>query len=126
MGWDGCMMNTPNKRFKCPTNMVNCVDSTGAGAAFVSALIYGLAKNFPLEATARLANWYASYNIQKLGPRSFLSTDETSNYLSTLTTYKASISNLPHLSNSIGIFNAKSTKSPSTSQDFARANQYTV
>jgi len=84
MGKEGCMIITPNKRLKCKGNMVNCVDSTGAGDAFASALIFGLTKDFPLELTARLANWYASCNIQNLGPRSFPSKDEIRNYFSSL------------------------------------------
>lgn len=86
MGKEGCMIITSNKRFKCQGNKVNCIDSSGAGDAFVSALIYGLTKDFPLKTTARFANWYASCNIQKLGPRSFPSKDEIRNYLSTLAT----------------------------------------
>jgi len=70
MGKEGCVIITSNKRFKCRGNKVICLDTTGAGDSFVSALIYGLTKDLPLEATARLANWYASRNIQKLGPRS--------------------------------------------------------
>lgn len=84
MGKEGCMIITPNKRLKCKSNMVDCVDSTGAGDAFASAVIYGLTKDFPLELTARLANWYASCNVQKLGPRSFPSKDEIRNYFSSL------------------------------------------
>jgi len=86
MDKEGCMIITPNKRFKCQGNKVNCVDSSGAGDAFVSALTYGLSKDLPLETSARLANWYASYNIKKLGPRAFPSKDEIRNYFSTLAT----------------------------------------
>jgi sugar/nucleoside kinase (ribokinase family) len=84
LGKDGCIIITPNKKFKCQGNKVNCVDSSGAGDAFASALIYGLTRHFPLETTAKLANWYASCKIQKLGPRSFPCKDEIRNYLSTL------------------------------------------
>jgi len=86
MGKEGCMIITSKKRFRCQGNKVSCVDSTGAGDAFVSALIYGLTKDFSLETTARLANWYASCNTQKLGPRSFPGKDEIRNYFSTLAT----------------------------------------
>lgn len=86
MGKEGCMIITSNERFKCRGNKVNCVDSSGAGDTFASALIYGLTKNIPLKATAKLANWYASYNIEKLGPRSLPNKREIRNYLSTLST----------------------------------------
>lgn len=84
LGKEGCVIITPNNKFKCKGNKANCVDSSGAGDAFNSALIYGLTRNFPLETTAKLANWYASCNIQKLGPRSFPCKDEIRNYLSSL------------------------------------------
>lgn len=84
MGREGCMIITSNKRLKFQGNRVTCIDSTGAGDAFVSALIYGLAKGLPIETTARLANWYASYNIQKLGPRSFPSKGEIRKYFEKL------------------------------------------
>jgi sugar/nucleoside kinase (ribokinase family) len=86
MGREGCMLITRDKRIKCQGNWVNCVDSTGAGDAYASALIYGLTKDLPLEKTARLANWYASCNIQKLGPRSFPNKEEITNYFSSLIT----------------------------------------
>lgn len=84
MGKEGCMIITPDKKFKCQSNKVNCVDSTGAGDAFVSAFIYGLIKKLPLEAIARLANWYASHNIKKLGSRSFPSDEKIRNHLAAL------------------------------------------
>jgi sugar/nucleoside kinase (ribokinase family) len=85
MGEQGCVLVTPNRTLKCPGNKANCVDSTGAGDAFASALIFGLTNGFRLETTVRLANWYASYNIKKLGPRVFPSKAEIRKYLSKIT-----------------------------------------
>jgi len=80
MGERGCIIATSNKRLSCPGKKVNCVDSTGAGDAFASALIYGLSKGLSLKTTAKLANWYASRVIEKLGSRSFPSRDEVRNF----------------------------------------------
>ena len=84
MGKAGCLLITPNKTFKCKSNKVRCIDSTGAGDAFTSAIIYGLVKNLNLETIGSLANWYASFNVQKLGPRAFPSEIEIQNYLKTI------------------------------------------
>jgi sugar/nucleoside kinase (ribokinase family) len=80
LGKDGCIIITRKRKIKCQSVNVNCVDSTGAGDAFTSALIYGLIKDFTLEKTARLANWYASYNIKKIGPRAFPKKEEIKKY----------------------------------------------
>ena len=84
MGEEGCLIITPDKKFKCPSNKVTCVDSTGAGDAFDSALIYGLIKELPIEKIGKLANWYASFNVKSMGARIFPTNDEIKNYFSTL------------------------------------------
>jgi sugar/nucleoside kinase (ribokinase family) len=71
MGKAGCLLITPKKTFKFRSNKVRCIDSTGAGDAFASGIIYGLVNKLNLETIGTLANWYASFNVQKLGPRAF-------------------------------------------------------
>jgi len=63
---------------------VKCADSTGAGDAFTSALIYGLIHRLPLESTGQLANWFAASVITNIGARNFPSNSEISNFLSRL------------------------------------------
>ncbi|XES76061.1 MAG: carbohydrate kinase family protein [Candidatus Bathyarchaeia archaeon] len=84
LGRAGCLMVTPQRTFKCAANVVQCVDSTGAGDAFVSALIYGLSKKFSIEQLAKLGNWYASYCVKNLGSRSFPNRAEIVTFFSSL------------------------------------------
>ena len=82
MGNNGCLIVTPTKKVQCPTKDAVCVDSTGAGDAFDSALIYSVINDFDIETMGNFANWYASYNVKKLGPRSFPKKAEINDYLS--------------------------------------------
>ena len=63
---------------------VKCVDPTGAGDAFTSALIYGLTRRLPLESIGRLANWFAARVITAVGARNFPSNSEIENFLNRL------------------------------------------
>jgi hypothetical protein len=51
--------------------VVKSTDTTGAGDAFTSALIYGLARQLPLELTGQLANWFAAQVTRTMGARGF-------------------------------------------------------
>jgi len=81
MGVNGCIVITPNENINLKSNKINCIDSTGAGDAFVSALIYGITNNLSLKHAAMLANWYASHIIQQVGSRSFPSDQKIRRYL---------------------------------------------
>ncbi|MCW4015242.1 MAG: carbohydrate kinase family protein [Candidatus Bathyarchaeota archaeon] len=84
MGKNGCAVITAGKRFVFPTDKVFCIDTTGAGDAFLSAFIYGLIKFFSLEATAKLANLFASFSVTNLGSRSFPSSEDITKIFETL------------------------------------------
>ena len=71
LGRQGCIIKKNHKIIKSKGLKVNCIDTTGAGDAFVAALIFGLSSNYPINKIVELANWYASYNVQKLGARNF-------------------------------------------------------
>jgi fructokinase len=60
---------------------VRCTDTTGAGDAFTSALIYGLTRGLPLVQTGQLANWYAAQVVRKIGARSFPSKMKIEDFL---------------------------------------------
>ena len=43
------------------------VDPTGAGDAYLGGLVFGLARNFPLEAVGRVAALAAAYAVERQG-----------------------------------------------------------
>ena len=60
---------------------VKCIDPTGAGDAFTSALIYGLTRRLPLESMGQLANWFAARVTTNIGARNFPSKTEIEHFL---------------------------------------------
>jgi len=82
LGEAGCVLITPDETINCAALNVPCIDSTGAGDAFASGLLYGLMNNFSLAAAGKLANWYASFNIQHLGSRVYPDKIQIKEYLS--------------------------------------------
>jgi sugar/nucleoside kinase (ribokinase family) len=59
-------------------------DTTGAGDAFTSALIFGLSRKLPLEIVGRLANWFASEVVRNVGARSFPKQSQIDHFLRTV------------------------------------------
>jgi fructokinase len=92
LGERGCIMIGKRQLVRCPTNLVNCIDTTGAGDAFDAALIYGLLNRFNLNSIAKLANWYASRNVRGFGPRYFPDKEEIHNFLSHITQQSSTVS----------------------------------
>ncbi len=70
-GANGSVLINGNKIVKTPAYRVDVVDTTGAGDAFTSAVIYGLNREMSLESIGKLANWFASQVIVDFGGRSF-------------------------------------------------------
>jgi sugar/nucleoside kinase (ribokinase family) len=70
-GENGCVLITERTVTKIPGFKVKCIDPTGAGDAFVAALIYGLARKLSLRATGQLANWFGSQTVTGNGARCF-------------------------------------------------------
>lgn len=83
-GAKGAVIITPNIVFKVSAYHVESLDTTGAGDAFVAALIYGLIQEFPLKKTGIFANWFSSELIRNFGPRSFPSKSRVNSFLSQL------------------------------------------
>lgn len=83
---DGCILISKKRVVTVPSFNVKCVDSTGAGDAFASALIFGLANNFSLKSVGQLANWFASQVTTWMGARNFPSKTEIRSFLKELKT----------------------------------------
>ena len=71
LGSKGCVLADKSTVIKIPGSRVSCIDSTGAGDAFVAALIYGLSRGFKLETIGKFANWFAARVVRRFGPRAF-------------------------------------------------------
>ena len=80
-GKSGCMLISDKRIVKVPGFKTNCLDPTGAGDAFASAMIYGLTHKLELEATCRIANWFASQVAAGQGARSFPSKSKIENFV---------------------------------------------
>lgn len=83
-GENGCILISEKNIVKVPGFKVRCLDPTGAGDAFVAALIYSLTRGLPLNATGQLANWFAAKVVSKIGSRSFPSKSEINHFLQKL------------------------------------------
>jgi len=84
LGKKGSILIGGKETVRTPAFKVKPVDTTGAGDAFTSALIYGLTQNLTLNLTARLANWYASQLITSYGARSYPPKDKIQSFLKNL------------------------------------------
>ena len=82
-GQDGCILISDNSVIRIPAFKVKCMDPTGAGDAFLAALIYGITHKLPLQATGQLANWFASQVAKGNGPRSFPTKSKIKQFLQT-------------------------------------------
>ena len=80
-GENGCVFITERAVIKIPGYKVKCIDPTGAGDAFVAALIYGLAHNLSLQVIGKLANWFASQIVKGNGARCFHTKPEILHFL---------------------------------------------
>lgn len=65
----GCLYEIDGKIKIMPSIDVKAVDSTGAGDIFHGAFVYGLAKQFPLEKTLKIANYAGAMSVTRLGSR---------------------------------------------------------
>lgn len=81
LGKDGSLLISEKETVRTQGHRVQCMDTTGAGDAFVAAIIYGLNLELPLATTGRLANWFAGETITQMGSRSFPSRSRIRNFL---------------------------------------------
>ncbi|MEO1200205.1 MAG: adenosine kinase [Pseudomonadota bacterium] len=69
-GEEGATVVTGDSRVSVPAaETSNVVDLTGAGDLFAGGFLFGLARNYPLDAAARLGTLCAAHVIGHMGPR---------------------------------------------------------
>jgi sugar/nucleoside kinase (ribokinase family) len=83
-GPQGCFVAAGGKLFSLPGERANCVDTTGAGDAFLGALLYSLSIDLGLTDSASFANWFAARKTEGLGPRHFPNRDDAGLFLKSL------------------------------------------
>lgn len=87
LGKKGCVVcDGQNTRFISPQLKVKAKDTTGAGDAFTSALIYGLIKGWDIYRSAYFANEFAAMKVARMGSRSFPSKKTINNLLRKINT----------------------------------------
>ncbi len=70
LGEKGCYIADRKNFIYCPAAKVSCVDSTGAGDAFMGGLSYAILKGMTLPEIGRFANACGAYNCMNFGARS--------------------------------------------------------
>lgn len=83
-GSQGCLLAMEGELSSLVGVQANCVDTTGAGDAFLGALLYALSIDLDLTDSASFANWFAARNTEGLGPRQFPSREEARLFLKSL------------------------------------------
>ncbi len=67
LGEDGCVVVTREREIEIPALLVEAVDTTGAGDAFLGNLAHALGAGEPLETAARFASAAAAWSIRLPG-----------------------------------------------------------
>jgi fructokinase len=71
LGEKGSIFVHGDESFFAPSHKVTAVDTTGAGDAFIAAVLYGISKNLPYPLILTFANWYAAQVTSSLGARGY-------------------------------------------------------
>lgn len=80
-GANGCILIRKEETVKIPASRASCVDTTGAGDAFVAALLHGLIHMSSLRSIGLFANWFAAHVVTEIGARNFVGKSEISKFL---------------------------------------------
>jgi len=83
-GPEGCFAAAKGKLSSSSGVEADCVDTTGAGDAFLGALLYSLSTDLDLTDSTRFANWFAAKKTEGLGPRHFPSREDAGLFLRSL------------------------------------------
>ncbi len=83
-GREGCVLASEGEITRIPGERTRAVDTTGAGDAFLGALLYSMSRHFGSVTSARFANWFASRTTEKLGPRNYPGRSEARHHLLSL------------------------------------------
>lgn len=82
LGKDGAFSNISNLTKFHPPFIVESVDTTGAGDAFMSGILVGLAHNWPMDETIEYANAVGALAVTKIGASSGIRTfDEIKEFM---------------------------------------------
>jgi sugar/nucleoside kinase (ribokinase family) len=68
-GKDGSMIMQNSKIFRIPPFRVNAVDTTGAGDMYAAGVLFGIARNMPIEKAGKIGSWAASKVVSQIGAR---------------------------------------------------------
>jgi len=82
LGSKGSVLISPEATQRTPAVASKCIDSTGAGDAFVAATIYGLTHKLSLKSIGELANSYAGEVVSSFGARIAVSRSKIHQFLS--------------------------------------------
>ncbi|MEM1971230.1 MAG: carbohydrate kinase family protein [Candidatus Anstonellales archaeon] len=89
LGKKGCIVyNDGDSRFIPLQLKIRAKDTTGAGDAFTSALIYGLINGWNVYKSAYFANLFAAMKVTRMGARSFPSKKEIKTLLQKIDKYE--------------------------------------
>ncbi len=83
-GPEGCIVSSNGTLYKLQGFHSNSLDTTGAGDAFLGALIQCLASGHDVRQAASFANWFAARTTEGLGPRHFPRKDDANQMLKSL------------------------------------------
>jgi sugar/nucleoside kinase (ribokinase family) len=67
LGKKGSLIQTKKEKIHIPANIVEAIDTTGAGDMYTSGFIYGLSKDYSLEKSGKLASFLASQIVTQVG-----------------------------------------------------------
>ena len=68
-GEHGSTLSFDGEAVKINPLMVTTLDTTGAGDSYAAGLLYGITHGYPLEASGKIASFYASRIVSQIGPR---------------------------------------------------------
>lgn len=67
MGPKGCLVKSKSDKYRCPTQPVKAVDTTGAGDCFASGFLYAYLQGYSLEQCARLGSLAGGEVVKYVG-----------------------------------------------------------
>jgi sugar/nucleoside kinase (ribokinase family) len=69
IGKDGSLIKKGDIIYTIPGVKVNAVDTTGAGDMYAAGVLFGIAKDIPLERAGKIGSWAASKVVSQIGAR---------------------------------------------------------
>jgi sugar/nucleoside kinase (ribokinase family) len=69
IGKDGSFIRSKGVTCVIPPFKTNAVDTTGAGDMYAAGVLFGIAKNMPLEKAGKIGSWASSKVVSQVGAR---------------------------------------------------------